>query len=156
MQLKKYEGRIVLLDRANESHISEFEQDFRLSMPEELKIFLLQSNGCGVLWQYILLNDNSFELCISLFGLTEISFAIDNIKKIEAEYHYYFSDVILPIGDPGGARYLGIGLKGEYKGKIYIMHYQDYDYENLFSMLTFVASSIEELLNRLVIECPNN
>jgi hypothetical protein len=112
------------------------------------------SNGCPTINDYIRVDDITTEYLTYFFSIEQIDFAIQNIKRIEEDYHYYFSDVLLPIGDPGGARYLCIGFEKEYKDNIYIIHYQDYNYEDLDSMLTFIAPSIEELLLKLIPEYP--
>lgn len=132
--------------------IQDFEEKYKIALPLEVKNILYFSNPCPTKNRFIKMENDTPEYLTGFFSLIEIDFAIQNIKRIEAEDHYYFSDVLLPIGDAGGPRYLCIGIKGEYKDKIYIIHYQDYDYEYLESMCTYIAPSIENLLNRLMPE----
>ncbi len=139
---------------ATKIEIQNFEEKYRISMPTQIKDILYFSNGCATINRFIERDGLTVEYLTGFFSIEEIDYAIQNMKRIEEEYHYYFSDVLLPIGDPGGARYLCIGIGKEYKDNIYIIHYQDYDYENLDSMLTFVSSSIEDLLLKLIPEHP--
>lgn len=132
--------------------IQNFEAKHQISLPLDVKNILYFSNECDVKNRVIKMENDDPEYLIGFFSLQRIDSGIQSMKEIEAEFHYYFSDVLLPIGDPGGIRFLCIGIKGEYKDKIYIIDYQDYDYENLESMLTYIAPSIEDLLNRLIPE----
>jgi hypothetical protein len=125
------------------------EQKYNFTLPVSIVDILLFSNGCSVINEFIRREGLPTELIIGFFSIEEIDFAVQNIQEIEKEFHYYFSDVLLPVGDSGGVRYLCIGLSGEYEGKIYIINYQEYDYENLDSMITYVASSVDDLLHRL-------
>jgi hypothetical protein len=144
--LEKYANPVTDIE------IQTFEEEYKISLPLEVKNILYFSNGCSAKNRFIKMEDDDPEYLIGFFSILEIGAGIRNMKSVEAEFHYYFSDVLLPIGDPGGTRYLCIGINGEYEGKIYIINYQDYDYENLESMIIYIAPSIEDLLNRLMPE----
>lgn len=134
---------------ASEEAILAFEQKHNLTLPDALKIILSFSNGCSPINRTIDMGENTPEYLTDFFSLEWIEASIQNIKSIEAEFHYYFSDVLLPFGDAGGVRYLCIGLAGTYKNNIYIIDYQSYDYKDINSMLTYIGPSIEDLLYRL-------
>lgn len=137
---------------ATDIQILNLEEKYKISLPAQIKNILYFSNGCATISRYIKTDQSVPEYLTGFFSVEEIDYAIQNIKRIEEEYHYYFSDVLLPIGDPGGARYLCLGIGRGYKDKIYIIHYQDYDYQDLNSMLTYIAPTIENLLQRLMPE----
>lgn len=139
-------------DPVTDIEIQNFEEKYKITLPSELRNILYFSNGCPTKNRSIKMENTTPEYMTGFFSIQGIDFEIQNIKRIEAEDHYYFSDVLLPIGDAGGPRYICIGIKGEYKDKIYMIHYQDYDYEHLGSMCTYIAPSIENLLNRLIPE----
>ncbi len=133
----------------SEEALLAFEEKHNLTLPDALKIILSYSNGCSAINRTIDMGKNMPEYFTDFFSLEWIEASIQNIKSIEAEFHYYFSDVLLPIGDAGGVRYLCIGLAGTYKNNIYIIDYQSYDYKDINSMLTYIGPSIEDLFYRL-------
>jgi hypothetical protein len=142
------------LEKRNEpetvAEIDAFEKKYEVSIPMELKLVLLYSNGCEVYNIFVDMGKgNTSEYFVGFLSISSIEYAIDHVKTIESEYHYYFSDVLLPIGDSGGTRLLCVGIQGDFLNKVYMIDYQMYDGENYNSTLTFVANSIGDLLIRL-------
>ena len=150
MDLGQYLKKIG--EPATDTQILNFEEKYKMFLPVKVKEILYFSNRCVTINRFIKNGESTPEYLTGFFSVEQIDYAIQNMKEIEEGYHYYFSDVLLPIGDPGGARFLCIGIDKGYKDKIYIIHYQDYDYKNLESMLTYIAPSIENLFQILVPE----
>lgn len=134
---------------ASEEAFSAFEAKYKIALPASVKAILSYSNGCSPVHRIIDMGENLPEYLIDFFSLDWIDHSIQNMKTVEAEFHYYFSDVLLPIGDAGSGRFLCIGMKAPYENNLYVINYQNYDYQDLNSMLTYIGPSIENLLLRL-------
>lgn len=141
---------LTLKDGASPEAIAALESRYGFSMPDEVRQFYLRSDGCIVNDRYVVKNRETIELVSYLYSLHLMEYAIQRIRRFEEDLHYYFSDVLLPIGDCEAGRDLCVGIGGPYYGKIYIIDYQYYEFdENYDEMLFYLADSLEELFGML-------
>jgi hypothetical protein len=71
-------------------------------------------------------------------------------REFEEENHYYFVDCLLNLISTETTM-IYIGYAGEYKGKLYTLDYQLYEYDDDYSkMLVKIGDSLEDVFSRLI------
>lgn len=129
--------------------IEAFEISHYIRFDGDLKSLLLFSNGSTAKNRCIYSGEKLYAYFTGFFALEEIHASIAHMKTIEKEFHYYFSDALVPVGDGGGSSLFCIGTSGIYSDKIYSINYQDYDYESFDSMIRIIADDIPSFLTLL-------
>jgi hypothetical protein len=133
----------------------EFEQKYRMRLPEDYRSFLLENNGGSPspeIIDFIQHGDKQSDIVNNLYGIHNGEYwaSLDwHIKMLEDRVPAGF----LPIGDdPGGNFYL-IGVAGEHSGKVYFWDHENeaqlHDTEPDLENMSFIANSFTEFLNKL-------
>lgn len=129
--------------------IEAFENSHQIWFNDALKSLLLFSNGSTAINRCIYSGEELYTYFTGFLTLEQIHHTIIHMKKVEEEFHYYFSDILLPVGDGGGSALICVGKSGVYTDKVYCINYQDYDYNSYDSMIRFIADDIPMFLSLL-------
>ena len=153
--------KTIEIEDANEfgeltpEQLVEFEQRYRLKLPEDYRSFLLEFNGGRPkpeIIDFIQNGDDQSDIVNYLGGIhngeywARLEWQIDSLKdRVPKGF--------IPIGDdPGGNAYL-IGIDGETFGKIYFWDHENEaaleEKEPSFENMSLIASSFTEFLNKL-------
>ena len=142
----------------NTLDIINFQEAFEITLPEDYKSFLLESNGGFPSFNRFVFYE-TFEQgsCEILFSLDDNSTSYKHLT-LEANFRdlakiMSMPDEIFPIGQDGGGNYVCICLKGPHYGRIY---FWDHEKENedeegniTWNNLTLIAKNFTIFFNTL-------
>lgn len=133
--------------------IEMIERMYGVELPVEYKEFLVEYGGCFVkenrMYQPIEVTpvtpEDGFDSIGGFYGVT------NNAYDIESTIHTYkdtLGNAVIPIADADGGDLICLGLKEQYRGKIFFWYHEDEATDEGKEYFYLIANSFEEFISR--------
>ncbi|PAE23434.1 SMI1/KNR4 family protein [Bacillus sp. 7894-2] len=127
------------------------ENVYGVDLPSDYKEFLLEYGGSfikdNIMYKPIeitpVTHKDGFDSIGGFYGITDDNYNIESVIKT---YKDVLGKVLMPIADAGGGDLLCIGIKGQYKGKIYYWHHEGEASKDGKEYVYLIANSFEEFI----------